>query len=66
VTLGDLKNNIEAWAKSLPLNNLIVSMVDKQEMIQSEKLCHPCRFNTEGMKGVSWCSTCEEDDKWNI
>ena len=30
VTLGDLKNNIEAWAKSLPLNNLIVSMVDKQ------------------------------------
>jgi hypothetical protein len=61
VTLGDLKNNIEAWAKSLPLNNLIVSMVDKQGMIQSEKLCHPCRFNTEGMKAVSWCSTCEED-----
>jgi hypothetical protein len=24
VTLGDLKNNIAAWAKSLPLNNLIL------------------------------------------
>jgi metallophosphoesterase superfamily enzyme len=32
VTLGDLKNNIKTWAKSLPLNNLIVSMVDKQAM----------------------------------
>jgi hypothetical protein len=34
VTLGDLKNNIAAWAKSLPLNNVIVSMVDKQAMRQ--------------------------------
>jgi hypothetical protein len=34
VTLGDLENNIEAWVKSLPLNNLIVSMVDKQAMTQ--------------------------------
>ena len=38
VTLGDLKNNIAAWTKSLPLNNLIVSMVDKQAITQSEKL----------------------------
>ena len=60
VTLGDLKNNIAAWAKSLPLNNLIVSMVDKQGMTQSEKLCDPCQFNTESVKAVSWCSTCEE------
>jgi hypothetical protein len=44
VTLGDLENNIEAWAKSLPLNNLIVSMVDKQAMTQSEKLCDPWIF----------------------
>ena len=60
VTLGDLKNNIKTWAKSLPLNNLIVSMVDKQEMTQSEKLCDPCQFNTESVKAVSWCSTCED------
>jgi hypothetical protein len=60
VTLGELKNNIEAWTKSLPLNNLIVSMVDKQAMTQSEKLCDPCQFNTESVKAVSWCSTCEE------
>ena len=60
VTLGDLENNIEAWAKSLPLNNLIVSMVDKKAMTQSEKLCDPCQFNTEIVKAVSWCSTCEE------
>jgi hypothetical protein len=60
VTLGDLENNIEAWVKSLPLNNLIVSMVDKQAMTQSEKLCDPCQFNTEFVKAVSWCSTCEE------
>ena len=60
VTLGDLKNNIKTWAKSLPLNNLIVSMVDKQAMTQSEKLCDPCQFNTESVKAVSWCSTCEE------
>jgi hypothetical protein len=44
---------IEAWAKSLPLNNLIVSMVDKQAMTQSEKLCDPCQFNTESVKAVS-------------
>jgi hypothetical protein len=37
VTLGDLENNIKTWAKSLPLNNFIVSMVDKQAMTQSEK-----------------------------
>ena len=60
VTLGDLKNNIEAWAKRLPLNNLIVSMVYKQAMTQSEKLCDPCQFNTESVKAVSWCPTCEE------
>ena len=60
VTLGDQKNNIETWAKSLPLNNLIVSMVDKQAMTQSEKLCDPCQFNTESVKAVFWCSTCEE------
>ena len=60
VTLGDLKNNIEAWVKRLPLNNLIVSMVDKQAMTQSEKLCDPCQFNTESVKAVSWCPTCEE------
>ena len=60
VTLGDLENNIEAWVKTLPLNNLIVSMVDKQAMTQSEKLCDPCQFNTEIVKAVSWCSTCEE------
>ena len=35
-------------------------MVDKQAMIQSEKLCDPCQFNTESVKAVSWCSTCEE------
>ena len=60
VPLGDLKNNIETWAKSLPLNNLMVSMVDKQAMTTSEKLCDPCQFNTEIVKAVSWCSTCEE------
>jgi hypothetical protein len=51
---------IETWAKSLPLNNLIVSMVDKQALTTSEKLCDPCQFNTESVKAVSWCSTCEE------
>jgi hypothetical protein len=56
VTLGDLENNIKTWAKSLPLNNFIVSMVDKQAMTQSEKLCDPCQFNTESVKAVSWCS----------
>jgi hypothetical protein len=60
VALGDLKNNIETWAQSLPLNNLIVSMVAKQAMTTSEKLCDPCQFNTEIVKAVSWCSTCEE------
>jgi hypothetical protein len=35
-------------------------MVDKQAMTQSEKLCDPCQFNTEIVKAVSWCSTCEE------
>ena len=60
VILGDLKNNIAAWAKSLPLNNVIVSMVDKQAMTQSEKRCDPCQFNTESVKAVSWCPTCEE------
>ena len=60
MTLGDLENNIEAWAKSLPLNNLIVSMVDKQALTTSEKLCDPCQFNTESVKAVSWCATCEE------
>jgi hypothetical protein len=60
VTLGDLKNNIKTWAKHLPLNNFIVSMVAKQAMTTSEKLCDPCQFNTESVKAVSWCSTCEE------
>jgi transcriptional regulator with PAS, ATPase and Fis domain len=60
VTLGDIKNNIKTWAKHLPLNNLIVSMVAKQAMTTSEKLCDPCQFNTESVKAVSWCSTCEE------
>jgi hypothetical protein len=50
-------NNIGTWAKSLSLNNLIVSMVDKQAMTQSEKLCDACQFNTEIVKAVSWCNS---------
>jgi hypothetical protein len=35
-------------------------VVDKQAMTTSEKLCDPCQFNTESVKAISWCSTCEE------
>jgi tripartite motif-containing protein 56 len=35
-------------------------MVAKQVMTTSEKLCDPCQFNTESVKAVSWCPTCEE------
>jgi hypothetical protein len=63
VTLGDLKNNIKTWAKSLPLNNFIVSMVDKQAMTTSEKLCDPCQFNTD-TEDILVPEKCP--DKWNI
>ncbi|XP_063405766.1 E3 ubiquitin-protein ligase TRIM45-like [Mytilus trossulus] len=60
VSIVDNAENSETWAKQLPLNHLIMSMIDRKAMKTSEKLCDACSFRNLSQNAVSFCTVCEE------
>ncbi|XP_071144253.1 uncharacterized protein [Mytilus edulis] len=60
VSIVDNTKNSETWAKQLPLNHLIMSMIDRKAMKTSEKLCDACSFRNISQNAVSFCTVCEE------
>ncbi|CAG2191585.1 unnamed protein product [Mytilus edulis] len=60
VSIVDNAENSETWAKQLPLNHLIMSMIDRKAMKTSEKLCDACSFRNISQNAVSFCTVCEE------
>ncbi|VDI02836.1 tripartite motif-containing protein 56 [Mytilus galloprovincialis] len=52
--------NPETWAEKLPGNHFVASMMDRQAIRRSEKICDSCKANNESKNALSWCVVCEE------
>ncbi|XP_063405823.1 uncharacterized protein LOC134689783 [Mytilus trossulus] len=50
----------ETWAKQLPGNHFILSMIDRKAIQKFEKLCDTCEQKNVSQKAVSFCTVCEE------
>lgn len=50
----------EEWARKLPGNHFVMSMLDKRAIQKSEKYCNSCQVNAEIRRALSWCTACEE------
>ncbi|CAC5402610.1 TRIM56 [Mytilus coruscus] len=60
IPIGDSMENPETWARTLPGNHFIVSMIDRRAMKNTEKLCDACSMKSVSQKAMSWCTVCEE------
>ncbi|CAC5403472.1 TRIM56 [Mytilus coruscus] len=60
VLMGESPGNPETWAEKLPGNHFVSSMMDRQEIKRSEKMCDSCKVNNKSEKAMSWCTVCEE------
>ncbi|VDI30364.1 Hypothetical predicted protein [Mytilus galloprovincialis] len=60
VHIGDSTENPETWAKTLPGNHFVVSMIDRKAMKKAEKLCDACTSKGVSEEAISWCMVCEE------
>ena len=52
--------NPETWSKQLPGNHFVLSLLNRNSIIKSEKLCNSCELNGKSNKAISWCIVCEE------
>ena len=52
--------NPETWSKQLPGNHFVLSLMNRNDIIKSEKLCSSCEQNGKSNKAISWCIVCEE------
>jgi hypothetical protein len=50
----------ETWSKQLPGNRFVLSLLNRNAIIKSEKLCSSCERNKKSNKAISWCIVCEE------
>ncbi|CAC5420811.1 TRIM56 [Mytilus coruscus] len=60
VCSGDTMNKPEAWAKNLPGNHFVNSMIDRRAMKKAEKFCDACNNENISQKAISWCTVCDE------
>ncbi|CAC5373683.1 TRIM56 [Mytilus coruscus] len=60
VPIGEIKENSHTWARTLPGNHFVVSMIDRKAMKKAEKLCDACSSKSVSQKAISWCSICDE------
>ncbi|KAK3108837.1 hypothetical protein FSP39_017006 [Pinctada imbricata] len=52
--------SIEEWAKNLPTNYILVSLIDLNETKSGQKLCAECARENESENACSWCVNCAE------
>ncbi|XP_063402405.1 E3 ubiquitin-protein ligase TRIM33-like [Mytilus trossulus] len=60
VPIGDKMEKPERWARNLPGNHFVVSMIDRRSMKKAEKLCDACSRKNVSQKAITWCTVCEE------
>ncbi|XP_071145591.1 transcription intermediary factor 1-alpha-like [Mytilus edulis] len=60
VLMGESPGNPETWAEKLPGNHFVASMMDRQEIRKSEKMCDSCKVNNKSEKARSLCTVCDE------
>ncbi|XP_052089930.1 E3 ubiquitin-protein ligase TRIM23-like [Mytilus californianus] len=60
VYIGDSIENPESWARTLPGNHFVVSLIDRQAMKKSEKFCDACSSKSVSKEAMKWCMVCEE------
>ncbi|CAG2200202.1 TRIM56 [Mytilus edulis] len=60
VLMGESPGNPETWAEKLPGNHFVASMMDRQEIRKSEKMCDSCKVNNKSEKAKSLCTVCDE------
>ncbi|CAG2239861.1 TRIM56 [Mytilus edulis] len=60
VPINESQGKPETWAKQLPGNHFIVSMIDRKAIQKSEKLCDTCEQKNVSQLAVSFCTVCEE------
>jgi len=60
VSFEEKGGNPETWSKQLPGNHFFLSLLNRNAIIKSEKLCNTCERNGKSNKAVAWCIVCEE------
>jgi hypothetical protein len=60
VSFEEKVGNPEIWSKQLPGNHFVHSLLNRNAIIKSEKLCNSCELNGKSNKAISWCIVCEE------
>ncbi|CAG2205430.1 TRIM56 [Mytilus edulis] len=60
VQIEECQGKADTWAKQLPGNHFVVSLIDRKAVKQGEKQCTACESNNKSSKAVSWCTVCEE------
>ncbi|XP_071146788.1 E3 ubiquitin-protein ligase Trim36-like [Mytilus edulis] len=60
VLMGESPGQPETWAEKLPGNHFVASMMDRQAIKRSEKMCDSCKLNNKSELALSWCPVCEE------
>ena len=60
VSFEEKGGNPETWSKQLPGNHFVHSLLNRNAIIKSEKLCNSCERNGKSNKAISWCIVCEE------
>ncbi|XP_063408866.1 E3 ubiquitin-protein ligase Midline-1-like [Mytilus trossulus] len=60
VLMAESTGNPDTWAEQLPGNHFVASLMDRQAIRRSEKICDSCKANNESKNASSWCVVCEE------
>lgn len=60
VLIEEKLGNPEGWAAKLPGNQFVASLMDRQAIRRSEKMCDSCKMNDKSEIAFSFCIICEE------
>ncbi|VDI84357.1 tripartite motif-containing protein 56 [Mytilus galloprovincialis] len=60
VCCGNSAETPNTWARNLPGNHFVNSMIDRRAMQKAEKLCDACSNENVSQKAISWCIVCDE------
>ncbi|XP_076077946.1 E3 ubiquitin-protein ligase TRIM45-like [Mytilus galloprovincialis] len=60
VRIEECQGKANTWAKQLPGNHFVVSLIDQRELKLAVKQCNACERKNKSIKAVSWCTVCEE------
>lgn len=53
VRIEECKGKADSWAKQLPGNHFVVSLIDQRELKLAAKLCNACERKNKSIKALS-------------